>query len=184
MEIFSALLALYDCKPMVIGGFPSQRPLTRSFGIFFDLHLNKRLSKQWWFETPSRRYDVTVISHGSIILSPRVFNKKGHEGLLQIITVNLLCERTRWSGIVWRWRANQKQDFHRMTPSCWPRKRKHDDAMTWKRVPHYWPFVTGINWSPLDFPCKGPVMRVFSLLSVWTSCWWRHETPWNSCDTF
>ena len=32
----------------------SQRPVTRSFDIFFDLRLNKRLSKQswgWWFET-------------------------------------------------------------------------------------------------------------------------------------
>ena len=34
----------------------SQRPVTRSFDVFFDLRLNKRLSKQlwgWWFETPS-----------------------------------------------------------------------------------------------------------------------------------
>ena len=41
----------------VTGEFPSQRPVTRSFGVFFDLRLNKRLSKQswgWWFETPSR----------------------------------------------------------------------------------------------------------------------------------
>ena len=39
------------------GEFPSQRPATRSFDVFFDLSLNKRLSKQswgWWFETPSR----------------------------------------------------------------------------------------------------------------------------------
>ena len=37
------------------GEFPTQRPVTRSFDVFFDLHLNKRLSKQpwgWWFETP------------------------------------------------------------------------------------------------------------------------------------
>ena len=27
---------------------PPQRPVTRSFDIFFDLRLNKRLSKQWW----------------------------------------------------------------------------------------------------------------------------------------
>ena len=35
--------------------FPAQRPVTRSLGVFFDLRLNKRLSKQpwgWWFETP------------------------------------------------------------------------------------------------------------------------------------
>ena len=34
----------------------AQRPMTRSFDVFFDLRLNKRLSKQswgWWFETLS-----------------------------------------------------------------------------------------------------------------------------------
>ena len=37
----------------VTGGFPSQRPVTRSFDVLFDLRLNKRLCKQWkrrWFE--------------------------------------------------------------------------------------------------------------------------------------
>ena len=36
------------------GEFPTQRPVTRSFDVFFDLRLNKRLSKQprgWWFQT-------------------------------------------------------------------------------------------------------------------------------------
>ena len=35
---------------------PAQRPVTRRYDVFFDLRLNKRLSKQpwgWWFETPS-----------------------------------------------------------------------------------------------------------------------------------
>ena len=39
------------------GEFPTQRPVTRSFDVYFDLRLNKRLSKQswgWWFETLSR----------------------------------------------------------------------------------------------------------------------------------
>ena len=38
------------------GEFPSQKPVTRSFDIFFDLRLNKRLIKQSrrrWLETPS-----------------------------------------------------------------------------------------------------------------------------------
>ena len=57
MEIFSALLVLCVGNSPAIGEFPAQRPVTRSFGIFFDLRLNKRLSKQswgWWFETPLR----------------------------------------------------------------------------------------------------------------------------------
>ena len=38
------------------GKFTGPRPVTRSFDVFFDLRLNKRLSKQpwgWWFETPA-----------------------------------------------------------------------------------------------------------------------------------
>ena len=33
MEIFSALLAFCDGNPPVNGGFPSQRPVTRSFDV-------------------------------------------------------------------------------------------------------------------------------------------------------
>ena len=56
MEAFSALLALCAENSPVTGEFPSQRPVTRNFHVFFDLRLNKRFSKQpWgcWFETPS-----------------------------------------------------------------------------------------------------------------------------------
>ena len=52
METFSALLAICAGNSPV----PAQRPVTRSLDVFFDLCLNKRLSKQswdWWFETPS-----------------------------------------------------------------------------------------------------------------------------------
>ena len=38
------------------GEFPTQRPVTRNFDVFFDLRPNKRLNKQpwcWWFETLS-----------------------------------------------------------------------------------------------------------------------------------
>ena len=53
MKTFSALLAF--CAA-VAGEFPAQRPVMRSFDVFFDLRLHKRLSKQswgWWFETLS-----------------------------------------------------------------------------------------------------------------------------------
>ena len=55
METFSALLALCEGNSLVTGGFPSQRPVVRSFDFF--PHLNKGLRKQSrrrWFETPSR----------------------------------------------------------------------------------------------------------------------------------
>ena len=55
METFSALLAICAGNSPVNGEFPTQRPVTRSFEVFFDLRLNKRLSEHswgWWFETP------------------------------------------------------------------------------------------------------------------------------------
>ena len=71
----SSLLALCEGNPLVNGGFPSQRPVTRSFDVFFDMHLNKGLSKQArhrWYKTPScslwgQRYvlcTVTKLSQG------------------------------------------------------------------------------------------------------------------------
>ena len=57
MESCSASLVLCEGNSPVTGEFSSQRPVTRSFDAFFDLHLNKRLSKpsrRRWFETPSR----------------------------------------------------------------------------------------------------------------------------------
>ena len=57
METFSALLDLCAGNSPVTGEFPAQRPVTRSYVVFFDLGLNKRLGKHtWgcWFETPSR----------------------------------------------------------------------------------------------------------------------------------
>ena len=56
METFSALLALCAGNSPVTDGFPSQWPMMRIFDVFFNLRLNKSLSKQswgWWFETQS-----------------------------------------------------------------------------------------------------------------------------------
>ena len=57
MEAFSALLSICVGNSPVTGEFPTQKPVTRNFDVFFDVRPNKRLSKQswgWWFLTPSR----------------------------------------------------------------------------------------------------------------------------------
>ena len=54
METFSASLARCEGNSPFTGELPSQRPVTWSFDVFFDLRLNKQLSKQsifQWFET-------------------------------------------------------------------------------------------------------------------------------------
>ena len=75
METFSKLLAICAENSPGPGEFPAQRPMTRSFDVFFDLRLNKWLNKQsggWWFETLShplwrhrneRMVHVEYISH-------------------------------------------------------------------------------------------------------------------------
>ena len=80
METFSALLAICAGNHQSPVNFPAQRSVTRSFDVFFDLRLYKRLSKQsWglWFETlscPSWRHcngvTVQVLSRTQI---PKTF---------------------------------------------------------------------------------------------------------------
>ena len=53
------ILTKMICAMMTSSNGNTQRPVTRSFGVFFDLCLNKQLGKQswgWWFETPSRPF--------------------------------------------------------------------------------------------------------------------------------
>ena len=83
METFSALLAICAGNSPVPGEFPAQRPVTRSFGVFFDLCLNKRLSKQprgWWFETHRGYYDVNVMHDAFRIIDPLWGESKGRQG--------------------------------------------------------------------------------------------------------
>ena len=68
METFSTLLVLCAGNSSVSGEFPSQRPVTRSFDVFFNLHRNKWLSKQWrrrWFEMQWR----PLWRHCNVLLS-------------------------------------------------------------------------------------------------------------------
>ena len=68
METFNALLALCAGNSPVTGEFPAQRPMTRSFGVFFDLRLHKRLSKNDEAGDLRRHhahYDVTVMIKGA-----------------------------------------------------------------------------------------------------------------------
>ena len=44
VETFSALLDLCVGNSPVTGEFPSQKPVTRSSDVFFDLHQNTQLS--------------------------------------------------------------------------------------------------------------------------------------------
>ena len=96
METFSALLAIGAGNSPVPGEFPTQRPVTRSIDVYFDLRPNKRLSKQsrgWWFETPSRPFwrHRNAMVHQQILV----------ENMLYIYMPNVLWSRYHliaWNG--------------------------------------------------------------------------------------
>ena len=108
-ETFSALLV--PCEG------PSQRPVTWSFDVFFDLRLNKRLSTQSrrrWFETPSR----SLWCHRN--------DTFGEQGLL-IYLIDVMYIHAPWydSGYI-----------------C----NHHDDVQYCSTVSEYWVCFTFTHW--------------------------------------
>ena len=102
METFSALLAICVGNSPGTGEFPTQMSVTRSFDVIFDLHLNKRLSKQsqgLWFETQScslwRRGNVR--GQNRVIIAPAdslqmaVFGHQREQYWLQINGYSETC---------------------------------------------------------------------------------------------
>ena len=90
METSSALLAICAWNSPVPGEFPAQRPVTRSFDVFFDLRLNKRLSKQswgWWFET----LFLPLWRHRNVnkIRDPGNYTVPGGEHIVTLLTLQL-----------------------------------------------------------------------------------------------
>ena len=57
----------------------------------------------------------------------------------------------------------------------------HDDVIKWKHLPHYWPFVRGIHWLPMNSPHKGQWRGtlMLSLICAWTNGWVNN---WDAGD--
>ena len=90
-------------------------PVTRSFDVFFDLRLNKRLSKQswgWWFETLSRplwrHRNVRVIA-SSFVFETTVYTKLYAQNSSQEIQNKFIFQSDKLSFLTW-WR-HQMETF-------------------------------------------------------------------------
>ena len=121
MEICFALLALCAGNSPVNGEFLSQEPVMRSFDVFFDLRLTKRLSKQLrrrWFERPSR----SLWHHCNVVLNsdPVIRAALGSFGIQRVALVQF------WIG-----ETGQIGGFRAL----------------WKEWPQIW--HTGLPWLPL-----------------------------------
>ena len=57
-------------------------------------------------------------------------------------------------------------------------RTEHDDVIKWNRFPRYWPFVRGIQRSPVDSPHKGQWRGalMFSLIRAWTNDWTNNRS--------
>ena len=87
---------------------PTQRPVTWSFDVFFDLRLNKRLSKQslgWLFETPLWRHCNGLVRILPCVLFSHISNNIPQNNILstyewvhrQIIPLNCVICHLRFN---------------------------------------------------------------------------------------
>ena len=107
----------------VPGEFPAQRPVTRSFDVFFDLRLNKWLSKQpwgWWFETLS----CPLWRHSNVsgVRLNKLLNKKW--GCWWLETPMTLMRR----------HCNRKFQFYPQLWCCW---RNYTSCRRWWNTKDY-----------------------------------------------
>ena len=160
METVSALLAICAGNSPVPGEFPTQRPATRGFDVFFDPRPEKRLSKQWWswwLETPSH----SLWRHRNVLA---------------------ICYHHQYQDFDYKWSTCQNQHYGQ----CMAPHKRHGLSnhrlieclfsslfmLTTKKIssPCYWPFVRGMHRWPVDSPHKGPETRkAFPCLDVITS---------------
>ena len=178
METFSALLALCAGNSLVTGEFPAQKPVTRSFHIFFDLRLNKRLNKQswcWWFETPSCslwrdiRYSCCMVKWCSSTNVP--FSKRSP-------TVPGTVQTCRWDKDMALWKGmrslrQQLDTVHAVGTRISMERPQTEVALWWRHQMNTFSallsFVRGIYRSPVNFLHKGQWRGdlMFSLICAW-----------------
>ena len=73
-------------EPPVTCGFPSQRPVTQCFDAFFDLRLNKQLSKHWRRQWNTIALIVMSLWHDTVLtgnISYRILKSDVHILLFQ-----------------------------------------------------------------------------------------------------
>ena len=74
METFSALLAICAGNSPVSGEFPAQRPVTRSFDVFFDVRVWVNTREAGDLRRYRIHYDVIVMKYArSVCISRRIF---------------------------------------------------------------------------------------------------------------
>ena len=162
------------------GEFPSQRPVTRRFDVFFDLRLNRRLSKQSrprWFETQSRslwRHYNAYLRHeykfnsshphlfqnGVFIMNLFDWYSAGFSLLavsfLECIAVSWIYGKYRKISNIRRTKSSNFKMFLVSHCSCLC-------AIYWSQV---WSREWGCSWSSADRRCSNYVWVIDNLIAL------------------
>ena len=169
------------------GEFPTQRPVTWSFDIFFDLRLNKWLSKQpwgWWLETPSwslwrqcNGLGLNVLTlqapaSGTGVYSAWIKNHIPRYSIL-LYTVCATCEQGTshvFSSYSFKYQSIICAHVHTRvcvgvcvstyTHRCVVFFGWYENVGKWKRVLYYCPFVR-VNTGTGGFPHKEQIIWMF-----------------------
>ena len=117
---------------------PPQRPVTQSFDVFFDVHLNKQLSEQsrrWWFELPSR----SLWRHSKVKRNTNGLNYRPFVSEINLWKVGGLFSKSANNAHVvleaacgkWEWRVWNELMAELISSKCW---KRHDWVMEIKVV--------------------------------------------------
>ena len=164
-------------------GTTGHRPVTRSFGVFFDLRLNNQLN--------NRRL-VIWKAIATVLACKNWCRKVLHEELCppgrnHFGKVCLDMAPTFWF-LPYLSHCTTGETPDQALPIT------HDDVIKWKPFPRYWPFVRGIHRSPVSSPHKGQWrgalmffcdLRLNKRLSKQSWGWWLETLSrplWRHCD--
>ena len=120
--------SLCEGNPPVTGGFPSQRPVTRRFDVFFDLRLNKCLSRQSrrrLFETSSRslwrQCNAEVVAQQWLLSSKSRFHRSIQLWFFKLFSSipTWICHRQRPNT---EYLINNSNGYRSVVQSIWIRK--------------------------------------------------------------
>ena len=159
METFSALLALCAGNSPVTGEFPTQRPVTRSFDIFFDLHQNKRLRLVIWDAISPIMTSLLITRHcyvGVIFfffsiytLNPTsVFSSLllAHAEIRDNITSNNLVHRlslAMWHTVYWNEKLNSRVHPSTYSPTTYAGWPIFQQVLSSRH--NFWPDLDGLE---------------------------------------
>ena len=195
METFSALLAICAGNSPVPGEFPTQRPVTRSFDVYFDLRPDKRLSKQlwgWWLETLSHSLWRHHNGHAANDTSKCIFLYETFLFWLKVLWIVFAGVHQGWTNVY----PDLRRHMASLVNMMWYNHIRHtvneNDMMTswngniFRVAGPLWGESIGDRWIPLTKPVTRTFDVVFDVrldkrLNRQWKCWW-FETPLCSCD--